>query len=249
MKLAGKVALVTGGSRGIGRAIVETFAHEGAAVIVNYCHREQAAGALVNALEAMSVGRIMLWQADVSQADQVKEMMAHIEARFGRLDILVNNAGIALPGTRLQDLTEEQWERVLAVNLKGMFLCSQAASTFMLRGGGGVIISLASVRGMLGGGSSLPYAVSKAGVITLTKSLAIELAPTIRVNCLAPGYIATELLAAKSPEALQKLEQVTLLKRLGSPEDVATAALFLASDDSAYLTGITLPVTGGFAMQ
>ena len=249
MKVAGKVALVTGGSRGIGRAIVETFAREGASVILNYCHGEQAAGELAKALEATSSSRIMMVQADVSQADQVREMMRQIEARFGRLDILVNNAGIALPGTRLQDLTEDQWERVLAVNLKGVFLCTQAASTLMLQGGGGVIISLASVRGMLGGGSSLPYAVSKAGVITLTKSLAIELAPTIRVNCLAPGYISTELLATKPPEALQKLEQATLLKRLGTPEDVAEAALFLASDAAAYLTGITLPVTGGFALQ
>lgn len=249
MKLVGKVALVTGGSRGIGRAIVEAFAREGASVILNYCHGEQAAGELANALKATSVGRIVMAQADVSQADQVRAMVAQIEARFGRLDILVNNAGIALPGTRLQDLTEDQWERVLAVNLKGAFLCSQAASALMLQEGGGVIISLASVRGMLGGGSSLPYAVSKAGVITLTKSLAIELAPTIRVNCLAPGYISTELLTTRSPETLQRLEQTTLLKRLGTPEDVATTALFLASDDAAYLTGITLPVTGGFAMQ
>lgn len=249
MKLAGKVALVTGGSRGIGRAIVETFVREGASVIVNYCHGEQAARELTNTIEAASAGRTMAVQADVSESSQVRTMMEQIEARFGRLDILINNAGIALPGTRLQELTEEQWERVLAVNLKGVFLCSQAASILMLQGGGGVIISLASIRGMLGGGSSLAYAVSKAGVITLTKSLAIELAPTIRVNCLAPGYISTELLAEKPAEALQKLEQAVLLKRLGTREETAAAALFLASDDAAYLTGITLPITGGFAMQ
>ena len=248
MRLQGKVALITGASRGIGRCIAETFASQGADVVINFCRSEGEAHELARTITATYHVRAEAIQADVSDSAQVQAMVEGIAAQFDRLDILVNNAGIHF-GRKFADLTEEDWDRTLAINLKGAFLCARAASERMLRQGSGAIVSLASMRGIVGGGSSLAYDVSKAGVITLTKSLAAELAPTIRVNCLAPGYIATDLVTHMPPERLHKLQAAIPLKQLGSCEDVANAALFLATDDAAYITGATLAVTGGFVMH
>ena len=247
-KLQGKVALVTGGSRGIGRSIVETFARHGASVIINCCHAEQEANQLARTLECTYHVRAHVFQADVSDSRQVGTMMNQVEAQFDTLDILVNNAGVLLRNT-FHNISEEQWDRTLAVNVKGAFLCAQAASDMMLRRKGGTIVSIASIRGITGGGSFLPYDVSKAGIITLTKSLAKELAPSIRVNCIAPGYVETDNLRQKPVEEIQAFEKTVPLKRLGMPEDIASAALFLVSADAAYITGATLVVSGGIVMH
>lgn len=243
MKLRGHTALVTGASHGIGRAIALAFAEEGADVAVNYAHDREAAEAVV--AEIASLGRrTIALQADVSDALEVRRMVEQAEAALGPIDRLVNNAGIVMRAT-LFDLTPEMWDRVMDVNAKGVFLVSQAVARGMMARQGGVIVNIASMRGVEGSESSMHYAASKAAVIALTKCFARELAPKVRVNAIAPGYVDTRIQAELSAEKRHAIEQSTPLKRFGLPEDIARTAVYFASDDAAYVTGQTLLVDGG----
>ncbi|MCL5961519.1 MAG: 3-oxoacyl-ACP reductase FabG [Chloroflexi bacterium] len=247
MKLQNKVALVTGGSSGIGKAITLLFAREGADLVINYAHSDREAGEVADQVRALG-RRALAIRADVSDVSEVRAMVDRALADLRRVDILVNNAGITIRAL-LWELTEEKWDRVVDVNMKGTFLCSKAVSEVMVREGGGRIVNIASIRGIEGSNSSMHYAAAKAGVIALTKSLARELAPLVRVNAVAPGYVESALHAGMSPDARQAVIESTPLKRFGRPEDVARAVLFFASDDSDFITGQTLVVDGGRVMR
>ena len=242
--LDGKVALVTGGSRGIGRAICERLAAAGAQVAVNYPSEEDGADETVAAIG----GRAVAIRADVSRKAEVDAMVAETVERFGRLDILVNNAGIC-PFSEFLEISEELWDRVHAVNLKGAFLCSQAAARAMLeRGGGGRIVSVSSISALVGGPLQVHYTPTKAGIRSLMQSLAIVLGPHgITCNSVLPGTIATDINAAffEDPALLERYEAGIPTGRLGRPEDVAGAVAYLVSDEAAYVNGADLLVDGG----
>lgn len=248
MKLKGHTALVTGASHGIGRAIALAFAQEGADVAVNYGHDEAAAQEVVAAIASLG-RRAIAVGADVSDADSVRRMVHQVARDLGPIDCLVNNAGIVMRAG-LFDLTPEMWDRVMDVNAKGVFLVSQEVARGMVaREQGGVIVNIASMRGVEGAESSMHYAASKAAVINLTKCFARELAPKVRVNAIAPGYVATRIQAELTPEKRHAIEEATPLKRFGRPEDIARTAVYFASEDSAYVTGQTLLVDGGRVMS
>lgn len=245
MRLAGKTALVTGATRGIGREIALTFAREGAQVAV--CGRTAAAlAALKTELEAAAGGRPALtFPVDVSQAEPVAAMVAAILDNWGKLDILVNNAGITRDALLVR-MTSDDWDQVLAVNLTGTFLCTRAVARTMMRQRSGRIINLASVVGLMGNPGQANYAASKAAVIGLTKSVARELGSRgITVNAIAPGFIETEMTGALPAAAAAHWTAQIPLGGFGSPRDVAEAALFLASDAARYITGQVLQVDGG----
>lgn len=246
MKLQGHTALVTGASHGIGRAIALAFAEEGADVAVNYARDREAAERVVSEIAAMGRRAVAL-QADVADPAEVRRMVEAAEAALGPIDRLVNNAGIVLRAT-LFDITPEMWDQVMAVNAKGVFLVSQAVARGMMARQGGVIVNIASMRGVEGAESSMHYAASKAAVIALTKSFARELAPKVRVNAIAPGYVDTRIQAELSSEKRRAIEEGTPLKRFGQVEDIARTAVYFASDDAAYVTGQTLLVDGGRVM-
>lgn len=246
MRLQGHTALVTGASHGVGRAIALAFAAEGAQVAVNYARDAEAAQEVVLEIEALG-RRALAIQADVSDPDAVRRMVLSVESALGPIDRLVNNAGIVLRAG-LFDITSEMWDRVMDVNAKGVFLVSQAVARGMVDREGGVIVNIASMRGVEGGASSMHYAASKAAVINLTKCFARELAPKVRVNAIAPGYVATRIQEELSAEQRHAIEQATPLKRFGRPEDIARTAVYFASEDSAYVTGQTLLVDGGRVM-
>jgi len=248
MRLADKKAIVTGGSRGIGRAISVAFAREGADVLINYVSRDQDAQEASSQIRAL--GRsALLFKGDVSDSARVKAMVDLALAQWGHIDILVNNAGITHIATPFET-TEEDWDRVLRVNLKSAFLCSKAVLDTMVKQGGGRIINISSVVGKSGGIAGLTYASSKAGLIGLTKSLATYLAPyNILVNAIAPALIDTEMLRWRTEEQWKETIAGTLLKRLGDPMDMAEAAVFLASNGGNYVTGATIDVNGGLYMD
>jgi glucose 1-dehydrogenase len=244
--LDGKVALVTGAGSGIGYAIADRFGREGAAVAINYLGHSDDAQALARDLEATGTKAIAL-EADVSDAAAVESLIAHIVERFGRLDVLVNNAGIE-KSQPLLEVDESSWDRTLAVDLKGPFLCLQAAARRMKDGGGGSIVNISSIHEDLPFPGYTPYAAAKGGLRMLMRNAAVELAEFgIRVNNIAPGAIATPINAATlaDPAKVKRLQQIVPLMRLGKPEEVADVALFLASDRSAYVTGSTYYVDGG----
>lgn len=243
--LLGKVALVTGAAHGIGRAIVQAFVQEGAAVAVNYHTSEEEALSVVRALIEAGKKAIAV-RADVSQDDQIEGMIQRVIEAFGRIDILVNNAGI-IDRTPFRELSGDAWDAMMAVNLKGPFLCARAVLPHMERQGGGVIINIASMRGLIGGGA-VHYAVSKAGLLMLTKCLAAELAPYIRVNAIAPGYTETRAQAHLTIERRREITERIPMRRFASPEEIARAAVFLASDRARYITGQTLVLDGGMSM-
>ncbi len=242
-----RTAVVTGGSRGIGRAVCLTLAQQGCNVVVNYCHGEQAARETAD-LCAQAGAAAVTVQADVSTAAGVKKLFEEAVNAFGRVDILVNNAGITRDNLILR-LSEEDFDTVLDTNLKSAFLCCKEAARRMVRQRSGRIVNLSSVVALRGNAGQTNYAASKAGLIGLTKSLARELASrNVTVNAVAPGFIATDMTAVL-PEAVQaEMCRGIPLGRAGAPEDVANAVAFLAAEQSRYLTGQVLCVDGGMAM-
>ena len=247
MLLDGRHALVTGASRGIGRAVALAFAAEGASVSLNFAGNVAAAEAVRAEIESAG-GKAILVPTDVSDENAVEDMVKTVTEAFGSIDILVNNAGITRDGLLLR-MKEEDWDAVLNTNLKGVFLCTKAVSKFMMKKRYGRIVNMASVVGVTGNASQANYAAAKAGVIGFTKAMAKELASRgITVNAIAPGFIRsdmTDVLPDKVKEAM--LAEIPL-GRAGEPADVAKAALFLASDQAAYITGQVLKVDGGMVM-
>ena len=247
MNLTGKTAVVTGGSRGIGRAICLEMARQGANVVLCYAGNEVMAAETVSACEALGV-QAMALRCNVSDAGEVKALMDAALARFGRIDILVNNAGITRDGL-LMMMKEDAFDAVLDTNLKGTFLCIKAVSRTMMKQRFGRIINLSSVVGLHGNAGQANYAASKAGVIGLTKSAAKELASRgITVNAVAPGFIDTDMTAALPEQTKSALLGTIPAGRLGSGEEVAKTIAFLASDAAAYITGQVLAVDGGMSM-
>ncbi|BAS27079.1 SDR family NAD(P)-dependent oxidoreductase [Limnochorda pilosa] len=248
-RLEGQVALVTGASRGIGAAIARALAAEGARVGVNYRAGRDGAEAVVEGIRGEG-GEATALAADVASPDDVHRMVAAVDDRWGRLDVLVANAGVALD-VPFRSMNLQAWTGVLEVNLTGVFLCAREAVPLMERGGGGRIITVSAgsaLRGRVGGAN---YCASKAGVIALTRCLALELAPAIRVNCLVPGFTATDEVldrfGLRDPARREALEREVPLGRLAEPEDIARAAVYLAAE-AGYVTGQLLLVNGGHFM-
>lgn len=247
MLLDGKTALVTGASRGIGRAIALRLAAEGANIAINYAGNTAKAEETKVAIEAAG-GKAALFQADVSDSAQVEQMVASVLETFGSLDILVNNAGITRDGL-LMRMKEEDFDAVLDTNLKGIFHVTKAVTKIMMKQRSGRIVNMASVVGIIGNAGQTNYAAAKAGVIGFTKSAARELAArSITVNAVAPGFIATDMTAAMPEKAKEATLAAIPLRRMGTPEDVANAVLFLVSDQAAYITGQVVKVDGGMVM-
>ena len=242
-----RVAVVTGGSRGIGRAICTALAEKGCCVVVNCRHGVQAAEETA-ALCREKVAQALVVQADVSAPEGCEALFSQVQKAFGRVDILVNNAGVTRDNLIMR-LTEEDYDKVLNTNLKGAFLCCKAASRLMMRQRYGRIVNLSSVVGLRGNAGQTAYAASKAGVIGLTKSLAKELASRgVTANAVAPGYIATDMTAALPEAARADMVQQIPAARPGQPQEVARAVAFLADEQSSYITGQVLCVDGGMAM-
>ncbi|MDQ3328080.1 MAG: 3-oxoacyl-[acyl-carrier-protein] reductase [Chloroflexota bacterium] len=247
MESSDRVALVTGGSRGIGRATALKLASTGTRVVVNYHKNQEAAEEVVAAATAAGAEAIIV-QGDVSTQEGAEAAVKATMERWNRLDILVNNAGITRDQLIMR-LSEEDWDAVLDTNLKGAYLCSKLASRHMLRARWGRIINISSVVGQMGNAGQANYAAAKAGLLGLTKSLAREFASkNITANAIAPGWIETDIVAGLSEEARQYVLGQIPLGRYGEPEDVAEAVAFLVSDAAAYITGQTLNVDGGMVM-
>lgn len=246
MELEGKVALVTGAAQGIGRAIALLLAENGADVVISDINLEKAQE---TAQEIQGIGRKSLAiQVNVADSKDVERMIETIVEEFGRIDILVNNAGITRDRLILR-MTEEDWDAVLDVNLKGTFNCTKSAIRYMAKQKSGKIVSIASVSGEMGNPGQANYAASKAGVIGFTKTIAREFASRgINVNAIAPGFIQTAMTDAIPEKARESLKQMIPMERLGRPEDVAQAVLFLVSERSSYITGQVLNVNGGIYM-
>ena len=239
-----QIVLVTGGTRGIGRAIALEFGRKGAKLVVNYTSSEEKARALVSELAEMGCEAVAI-QADVSKAEDAERLVSEAVKAFGRVDVLVNNAGITRDNLLIR-MKESDWDEVMNVNLKGAFLMSKAVGKLMLKQRSGAMVNLTSVVGIMGNAGQANYSASKAGVIGLTKSLAREFASRgVRVNAVAPGYILTDMTSVLSDEATSHFTSQIPLGRAGTPEDVAKAVCFLCSEDSAYMTGQVLHVDGG----
>lgn len=240
-----KIALVTGSSRGIGRAIARELAREGWKVCINYRVRRDCAESLLEEISAFG-GEAMIYGADVSRREEVNAMVAAVKEKWGAVSLLVNNAGVA--GQALfQNVTDELWHRYFSVNVDGAFHAIQAVLPPMLREHTGCIINVSSMWGLRGASCEVTYSCTKAALVAMSRSLALELAPTnIRVNCIAPGVIKTDMLDALPAEVLPQLAEETPLRRLGTPEDIAHLAVFLASDKSSFITGQVITADGGF---
>lgn len=253
MRFQGKVAIVTGGSKGIGKAIAKQLAHEGASVVIN--------GRDMNALEEATQeirregGKITAIQADVSKSEDVKAMIDKVIEDYDRIDILINNAAVFAESVRIMDLEEEEWDRVMTTNLKGVFLCAKAVIKHMVKQKSGKIVNMTSFTGKtgrvvystFGGPTKAHYCASKAGIISLTKSLAYELAPyNINVNGVAAGSVAPE---GTPEEKKEMIIPLVPLGRMGTSEDVSASALFLASAESSFITGEIIDVNGGTLMD
>ena len=242
-----KVALITGSSRGIGRAAAYQLAHDGCAVCVNYYERKDKADELVSLLRSEGCEAIAV-QADVSKRDEVNAMVAQCERELGPVTLLVNNAGVA--GQALfQDVTDEMWDRYFSVNLCGARNTIQAVLPYMLHEKSGCIINISSIWGQHGASCEVTYSCTKHAIIGLTRSLAMELAPSgIRVNCVAPGVIETDMVRALGEETIRDLREQTPLGRIGTPEDIAAAVSYLASERASFVTGQVLAVDGAFVL-
>lgn len=240
--------LITGASRGIGAAAARLFAREGWDVAVNYNTSREAAEKLAVELSGPGARAVPI-QADISDPEQAERLVREAELSLGPLDALVCNAGIALPQRLLTDTTAEQWRRLMSADLDGMFYVLKAATPGMVRQKRGAIVTVSSMWGVAGGSCEAPYSAAKAGVIGLTKALAKELGPSnIRVNCVAPGVIATGMNGQLTPQDLAALEEETPLGRIGAPEEVAQTIVFLASDRASFITGQVLNVDGGMVI-
>lgn len=238
--LKGKRVMVTGGAQGIGAAMAARFIDEGARVAILDKNPEALAGTAARLPSLATTIR-----ADVSAAGEVAAAFAEIDRLWGGLDVLVNNAGISIRH-RFLDITQEEWRRVVQTNLDGVFYVSREAARRMMSGNGGVILNMGSTNGIMGYHYYADYNASKAGVIELTRSMALELAPRVRVNCVCPGYILTPMQEAEyTPEMLRAFQAKIPLDRLGKPEDVAALFAFLASDEAAFITGQTFVIDGG----
>ncbi len=245
--LAGKVALVTGGTRGIGKAIVEALAAEGATVGFTFKSSSQVADELVRGLTEAG-RRVKAFQSDASSTTDAAGVVEQVVKEFGRIDILVNNAGITKDGL-LMRMSEEDWDRVLATNLKGVFAMTKAVCRPMMGQRAGKIINISSIVGLSGNAGQANYAASKAGIVGFSKSVAKELASrNIQVNVVAPGYVDTDMTRALTPEQTKALVDLIPLKRTAKPADVAGAVLFLSSSAADYITGQVLAVDGGLSM-
>ncbi len=245
-RLKDKVAIVTGGGKGIGKAIALLFAQNGADIIVADIHLEKAQE---TAKEIQTIGqRAMAIKVDVANLNDVEQMVQSILERFGQIDILINNAGIARDKLILR-MTEEDWDTVLNINLKGTFICTKVAIKSMSKRRYGKIVNIASVVGLMGNVGQANYAASKAGVIGFTKTIAREFAQRgINVNAIAPGYVETPMTDAIPEKVKEEMKRRIPMERLGRPEDVAEGALFLVSEASSYITGQVLNVNGGIYM-
>ncbi|MDO8738952.1 3-oxoacyl-[acyl-carrier-protein] reductase [Candidatus Deferrimicrobium sp.] len=247
MRLSGKTALVTGASRGIGRAIALRFAAEGAFVVVNYAGNETAAGETLAAIESAG-GKAVLSRFDVGSAGEVDTAVKAIVAERGRIDILVNNAGVTRDNLLLR-LTEDDFDAVVRTNLKGTFLVTKVVSRLMIRQRCGRIVNMSSVVGEMGNAGQSVYAATKAGILGFTKAMARELASRqITVNAIAPGFISTDMTQSLPEAARKEFAERIPLGRFGAPEEVAELALFLASDAAAYVTGQVVGINGGLYM-
>lgn len=244
-KLAGKIAVVTGGSRGIGAAIAKGLGREGATVVINYNHSQEQAQAVVEEIEAVG-GSATALQADISEAEPTKEFIEKVLEQFGRIDILVNNAGITRDKS-FKKMSFEEWHKVIDTNLSSAFNTCKIALPSMLEQKYGRIINISSVIGQSGGFGQTNYAAAKAGLIGFTKSLALETARAgITVNCICPGYIATEMVAAMPEKVLDAITAQVPMKKLGDPEEVSKGVLFVC--ESEYMTGQCLNLNGGLYM-
>jgi 3-oxoacyl-[acyl-carrier protein] reductase len=245
--LNGKVALVTGASRGIGRAIALEYGKNGATVIVNYLGNVEKANEVVKEIEALG-SKAIAYKADVANNTEVTEMFDFITKEFGKIDILVNNAGITRDNLLIR-MKDSEWDDVIQTNLTSVFMSSKIAAKHMMRQREGRIINVSSVVGILGNPGQANYVAAKAGVIGLTKSMARELAVRgILVNAIAPGFIETDMTQKLNDDVRNQMQTQIPLQRFGSPEDIANVALFLASEQSAYITGQVISVDGGMAM-
>ena len=247
VRLQDKIALVTGSSRGIGRAIALDFASEGAKVVVNYSKSEDEAKKVVQAIETQG-SEVLLYKADVSDRKAVEQMVERTLNEFGRIDVCVNNAGVIFRGALgYKGDDPHVWEQTLDTNLMGTFHCCETVKTQMLQQQSGSIINISSIAGLSGG---LSYGASKAGIIALTMAFARDLAPHIRVNCIAPGLIATKMnVHLQGAAARTRMTQRIPLGRMGRPEEVAKMATFLESEDASFITGQTIVVDGGLLIN
>ena len=249
MRLKGKTALVTGSSRGIGRAVATSYGREGANVVVNYTSNEKAANEAVEIIQSIGSKAIAV-KGDVARKADVEHLVATAVETFGGLDILVNNAGFTRPAMMLK-MTEEEWDQVVDTHLKGAFLCSQAAGIHMKEQKSGKIINVMSVAGLVGTVGQINYSAAKGGVLSMTKSIARELARyNVCANVISLGIVSTEMSEKITTD--EKLKEIymnrILLKRFADPDDIAPAFIFLASDESNYITGQLLCVDGGYGM-
>ena len=242
--LTGRTALVTGATRGIGRAIALKYASEGADVAFTYRSQHEAAQSLVSEIETFGV-KALAFASDAASFEDAHRVVEEVKAAFGRIDVLVNNAGITKDGLMMR-MDEAQWDAVIDTNLKSAFNFIHACTPIMARQRGGCIINMSSVVGLSGNAGQCNYSASKAGLVGLTKSIAKEMGPRgIRANCIAPGFIATDMTGALSEDMRKEWEKMIPMRRGGNPEDVANVALFLASDLAGYVTGQVISCCGG----
>ena len=247
MRLEGKVSMITGGARGIGKEIAVLFAQEGSDLAICDVNEEALSQAKAE-IESSTGRKVLTGKVDVTSLDEVENFIKKILDNFGNLDILVNNAGITKDNLLLR-MTEEEWDAVLSVNLKGAFNCIKAATRPMMKKRSGKIVNMASIIGIMGNAGQANYSASKGGLIALTKTVAKELASrSVNVNAIAPGFIQTDMTDKLTDEMKQNLMKFVPLGRMGNTKDVANLALFLASDESSYITGEVIKVDGGMVM-
>jgi 3-oxoacyl-[acyl-carrier protein] reductase len=244
LNFSDRVVLITGGAQGIGKETAKRFLQEGANVVI--CDYNETTGQA--ALQEFNQEKASFYKVDVSDSAQIQDMVQSVMDKYGRIDVLINNAGITADGF-LVKMKDEDWEKVVSVNLSGVFKCTRAVASIMLKQGSGVILNATSVVGIYGNIGQTNYAATKAGIIGLTKSWSKEFGPKgIRVNAVAPGFIKTPMTEAVPTKILDLMAEKTPLKKLGNPEDIANAYLFLASDQASYINGAILSVDGGLVV-